>query len=167
MKKTTIFLISGIIASMILCSTSIAQTDRFKELPLISISASTSPVNVSARLNKAFSQVFQNATNLRWYELENKFLVKFIMDDRENRALFTRKGTLVYHVAYGSEAFLPGDVRHLVKSNYYDQAITRVLKVEQDKRTIWIISLEDVKDYIWVRVEDKEIEETKRIHKDK
>jgi hypothetical protein len=89
------------------------------------------------------------------------------MNDRENRALFTRKGALVYHVAYGTEAFLPGEVRHLVKSNYYDQTITRVLKVNQDKRTIWVISLEDAKDYVWVRVEDREIEETKRVHKDK
>ncbi len=167
MKKTTILFIKGIIASMILCSTSIAQADGFKELPLISISASTSTVNVSIRLNKAFNQVFQNATHLRWYELENKFLVKFIMNNRENRALFTRKGDLVYHVAYGSEAFLPGEVRHLVKSKYYDQAITRVLKVDQDKRTIWVIRLEDARDHIMARVEDMELEETQRLHKDK
>jgi hypothetical protein len=66
MKKTTTYFISGILASMISFGTSIAQTDTFKELPLITITASTSTINVSARLNKAFSEVFQNASNLRW-----------------------------------------------------------------------------------------------------
>jgi hypothetical protein len=167
MKKKLNILISGIVASMISFSTSIAQADKFKELPLITITASTSTVKVNAKIDRAFSQFFQNATNLRWYEVEKKMLAKFIMNERENRALFTKNGELVYQLAYGTEAFLPQEVRHLVKSKYYDQTITRVLKVNQDKRTIWVIRLEDAKDHIMARVEDMELEETQRLHKAK
>ncbi len=167
MKKKLTYIVSGIVASMISFSISIAQADGFKELPLVTITASTSTVNVNAKINRAFSQFFQNTTNLRWYEVEKKLLAKFIMNDRENRALFTKNGELVYHVAYGAETSLPSEVRQLVKSKYYDQTITRVLKVNQDRRTIWVIRLEDAKDHIMVRVEDMELEETQRLHKAK
>lgn len=144
---------------------SFAQDEQFKELPPIVISATSSNVDVSTKLNKAFLSVFKDASNLRWYEINKNFLVKFVQNDREHKALFTKSGDLIYHISYGAEEFLPNEVRHLVKSNYYDQSITRVLKVEQDKRTIWVISMEDPKEYIMARVEDMELEETKRMIK--
>lgn len=167
MKKQLSYLISGGIASIILLSTSIAQDDGFKELPPVTITASSSSVTVSSRINKAFSQVFQGATHLRWYEIDKNYLVKFIMNDQENRALFTGGGRLVYHISYGTEKNLPADVRDLIKSRYYDQTITRILKVNQDERLIWVVSMEDKKEYIMVRVEDNEMEETKRMEKTK
>ena len=146
---------------------SFSQEGTIKELPAITITASSSSAVVNAKINKAFSQFFAGATNLRWYEIDKKFLVKFIMNDQENRALFTKNGQLVYHITYGSEDFLPKDVRHLVKTKYYDQKITRVLKVNQDDRNIWVISMEDARNLIMVRVEDMELEETQRMTKTK
>ena len=146
---------------------SFSQEGTIKELPAITITASSSSAVVSAKINKAFNQFFAGATNLRWYEINKKFLVKFIMNDQENRALFTKTGQLVYHITYGAEGFLPKDVRHLVKTKYYDQKITRVLNVKQDERNIWVISLEDAKDFIMARVEDMELEETQRMTKTK
>ena len=60
---------------------------------------------------------------------------------------------------------LPAEVRRVVKSEYYDQKITRVLKVNQDQRTIWVIHMEDQKEFIMARVEDGQLEETKRMEK--
>jgi hypothetical protein len=165
--KKLIFCICGGLASILSVSNSFAQGETFRELPPITISATASNVSVSAKINKAFEQFFTNATNLRWYEINKKFLVKFIQNDQENTALFTKNGLLVYHISYGEEKHLPSEVRGLVKRNYYDQNITRVLKVNQDKRNIWVISLEDAKDLIMVRVEDMELEETQRLHKSK
>ena len=165
MKKLLISLIGGGLASLLSVNISSAQDESFKELPAITVSSSTT--NVSAKVNKSFGQYFKGATHQRWYQLEKNFLVKFIQNDQENRALFTKNGSLVYHISYGAEKNLPSDVRGLVKSTYYDQSITRVLKVNQDKRNIWVISLEDAKDYVMVRVEDMEMEETQRMQKSK
>lgn len=167
MKKQLISCICGGLVSIFASNSTLAQEETFKELPPIIVTATSSNVVVSARVNKAFSHFFQNASNIRWYEIDKKFLVKFIQNDQENRALFTKTGQLVYHISYGTEQHLPFEVRKLVKSNYYDQTITRVLKVNQDKRNIWVISLEDAKDHIMVRVEDMELEETQRMHKTK
>ena len=165
MKKQLISCIAGGLVSMLSVNISFAQEESFKELPSITVSASTS--NVSAKVNKAFGQYFKGASHQRWYQLDKNFLVKFIQNDQENRALFTKNGQLVYHISYGSEKHLPSEVRGLVKSTYYDQSITRVLKVNQDKRNIWVVSLEDDKNYVMVRVEDMELEETQRLLKSK
>ena len=167
MKKQLISCICGGLVSLLSVNSSFAQDETFKELPPITISATSSNVSVSATVNKAFEQFFTNATHIRWYEINKKFLVKFIQNDQENRALFTKNGVLVYHISYGTEKHLPSEVRDLIKRNYYDQSITRVLKVNQDKRNIWVVSLEDAKDYIMARVEDMELEETQRMHKSK
>jgi len=167
MKRQLINLISGGLVSILSAFSSFSQEGSFKELPPITISATSSGSVVSAKINKVFNQYFKNATNLSWYEVDKKFLVKFIMNDQENRALFTGKGQLVYHISYGTEAHLPAEVRKLIKSNYYDQKITRVLRVNQDMRTIWVISMEDDKDLIMTRVEDMELEETQRFQKSK
>ena len=167
MKKHLISCICGGLTYILFANSSFAQEQSFKELPPITISSTSSNISVNAKVNKAFSQFFQNASNLRWYEINKKFLVTFIQNDQDNRALFTKNGQLVYHISYGTEQHLPPDMRHLIKSTYYDQTITRVLKVNQDKRNIWVISLEDAKDYIMARVEDMELEETQRMHKTK
>jgi hypothetical protein len=165
MKKQLFYLATGIIACLISFNTALAQGVTFRELPLVRISASSTIVPVNAKINKAFDHTFKDASNLRWYEIDKNFLVKFDMNDRENRALFSRKGALVYHITYGEESFLPAGVRHMVRSSYYDQRITRVLRVMQEKRLIWIIHLEDARECILARVEDGEIEETKRLLK--
>lgn len=133
----------------------------------VNINATSSNVSINAKVNKAFGEFFKNASHIGWYEIDKKFLVEFILNDQENRALFTKNGQLIYHISYGTESHLPSEVRKLIKSNYYDQTIIRVLKVNQEKRNIWVVSLEDAKDHIMVRVEDMELEETQRMHKSK
>lgn len=165
MKKILFSCISVAVTMTVSPGPSAAQEGKFKELPAIAISSASSGTVVSAKINKAFSQFFKDASHLRWYELDKKFLVKFILNEQENRALFTKAGELVYHVSYGTEAHLPDEVRKLIKSNYYDQKITRVLKVNQDQRTIWVVSMEDEKEHVMARVEDNEIEETQRMLK--
>ena len=167
LKKMKKLFISFLAGSLAISATQFihAQTQNFKELPAITVTAGTT--NVSARVSKAFSQLFPDASNMRWYQLDQKFLVKFIENDQENKALFGKGGSLIYHIKYGEEKHLPTDVRRIIKSTYFDQSITRVLKVNQDQRNIWVVSMEDPKDYIWVRVEDNEMEETQRLHKTK
>jgi hypothetical protein len=163
MKSTIIAAFTAFLLPVIFAGTAVAQeTAPLKELPAVSVTSST---NVSAKVNKAFSQYFKGASHLRWYDMEQKFLVKFIENDQENRALFTKNGALIYHISYGEEQHLPTEVRSIIKSTYFDQKITRVLKIDQDNRTIWVVSMEDAKNFIMARVEDNELEETQRMQK--
>jgi len=165
MKKQFISCICGGLVSMLSFNISFGQDEPFTELPPVTVSATTPYVTVSEKVNKAFAQTFKNSSQARWYKFQEKFLVKFIMDDQENSALFTKGGRLVYHISFGTEKNLPTEIRHIVKTNYYDQTITWVYKVNQDNRNIWVLSMEDARDLVMLRVEDMELEETQRLHK--
>ena len=135
-----------------------------KEVPSTESTPSSVPV-VNIKISRALEGYFKNATNIRWYEIKNNYVIKFNLNGHQNRTLFTKNGHMIYHIIYGKEDLLPAEVRRLVKSEYYDQKITRVLKVNQDQRTIWVIHMEDQKEFIMARVEDGQLEETKRMAK--
>ncbi len=79
--------------------------------------------------------------------------------------MFRRNGIIVYHIKYGSEKNLPKEVRRLVKSNYVDFNITKAINVEEDSRNIWVVNMEDDKNYITVRVENGQLEQVSYIKK--
>lgn len=167
MKKLFFPSIFGGLALLAFVNIGTAQENTYTELPPVTITASTPSATVNAKVTKAFSKLYKDATNARWFPIEKKFLVKFIMKDQDNTALFTKGGNLVYHISYGAEKNLPKEVRHIIKSSYYDQKINHVYNVEQDNRSIWVVSLDDAKELIMVRVENNELEETQRYAKSK
>lgn len=134
----------------------LAQEDTMKTLPAITVFATS---NVSKAVTKAFDRDFKNAVNSQWYKLNKNFLVRFIENDLENKALYKKSGYMVYHIKYGSEKDLPEDVRNMVKSSYGDYNITRAINVHQEGRNIWVLNLEGLKKLVLARVENGELEE--------
>ncbi len=126
----------------------------------------TDPV-VSPKTLNSFAGMFKGAANARWFELDNKFLVKFNKDGRETTALFSKKGKHIYTISYGSEKHLPADVRYRIKSSYFDHEITFVIEVNSLGKTAWLAKLEDEKRMITVKVVDDEMEETENYRKSK
>jgi len=164
MKSKLLFSVGLALFFLLQATLSSAQdTSSFKSLPLVTITASTK--KIPNRIWKGFSSYFNEAENPRWYILNKDYLVKYMIYDEQNRALFTKKGNLVYHISYGYEKSLPEDMRKQVKGSYYDYDITRAIKVSEAGREIWIVNLEDAKNLILVRLEDGEMEEVQRLEK--
>lgn len=165
MKKKLLFNLSGWLLSTIIVSSSFAQDQNYKVMSRITVSSASTLESANAKVNKAFGQFFKNATNLVWEEKNKKYLVEFVENDQQNRALFTKSGDLIYHICYSSEKQLPKEVRAIIKREYFDQNIIRVLKINQQRKSTWVVCLEDPKEYVYVRVENMELEETQRIQK--
>ena len=137
-----------------------AQQTKDEMLPVVTITATGT--NVNEKVRKAFESSFKNAQQMRWYEANKNYLVKFIEDDQEHNVLYRKNGRPIYHVAYGYEKNLPKATRNLIKSRYEDFKIARVFNIQQDRRDIWIVNLEN-KDYmILSRVEENILNEVKR-----
>jgi hypothetical protein len=124
-------------------------------------------ITVSKKVEDAFVKSFESVTNLNWSKVDNKFLATFTIAGKERRALFTKKGNLVYSIVYGTEADLPVETRKLIKSTYIDHMIAMAIEVKEDNRTIWVIRLEDATNLIFVWVENGEMEEAKHYQKSK
>ena len=165
MKKKILIYLSGWFLSTIIVNSSFAQDPNYKVMSRITVSSASTLESANAKVNKAFGQFFKNATNLVWEEKNKKYLVEFTENDQQNRALFTKSGELIYHICYSGEQQLPKEIRTIIKQEYFDQNIIRVLKINQQRKSIWVICLEDAKEYIYVRVENMELEETQRIQK--
>ncbi len=143
-------------------NTTRAQDTSFKTLPTITITAAS---KVNREVSNAFKNTFPEAKEAVWTKMDKNYLVKFISRDQNNRALFTNKGQLVYHIRYGQEQNLPDDVRNLIKKNYANYNITNVIYVSQDERKIWVVNLEDQKKLIVARVEEGELEQVDSYNK--
>jgi hypothetical protein len=162
MKAQVFSRISIPMVLMLLAGNLFAQTD-FRTLHPIAAAASNEMV--TKKTQAQFYRLFSTAEDVRWFNREKRFFAKFSMDDQDHVALFTKSGALVYHNSYGFEKNLPTSTRQLIKSVYFDYAITRVVKVEEQNRTVWVVNMEDEKSIIIVRVENDEMEEVKNLHK--
>ena len=137
-----------------------AQQTKDAMLPVVTITASGT--NVNEKVRKAFESSFKNAREMRWYEANKNYLVKFIQDDQEHNVLYRKNGSTIYHITYGYEKNLPRPARNLVKSRYQDFKIARVFNIKQNRRDVWIVNLENPDYMVLSRIEDNILNEVKR-----
>ncbi|MHB8205794.1 hypothetical protein [Mucilaginibacter sp.] len=150
MKKLIIALLfSGLIFTM---GTEIASAQI--QLKEVDISGTPSKSIVTKKVSESFNRLFKGAVAPAWFTIDKGYLVKFIMDDQKNKAVFTKNGQLVYLLAFGNEKQMPRDIRTAVKSKYFDYDITSTVKVNIDDKTIWLVNLEDAKQLIMLRVDE-------------
>lgn len=156
MKTLIIFLLCG---CMLSANQGFAQKQKSEMLPVVTISAGS---NVSQEVHNAFLDRFKNAEDLRWFNVNKNYLVKFIMEDQEHHAVFTKNGDMLYHIAYGVEKDLPPSVLVEIKSQYDKYKIGRVFNIDRDGRNIWIVNLESDKNFVITGVEKNVISEISR-----
>lgn len=137
------------------------DTIPVRNLPPVTVTATTKRIPEKVWSN--FQKYFADAENPRWYTLNKNYLVKFMLNENDNRALFTKRGNLIYNISYGYESFLPDDLRSQVRHGYLDYNITRVIKVNEANREIWVVNLEDADNYVIVRLEDGDMEEVQKM----
>lgn len=166
MKKTFLS-ISAALSLALLSSGAIAQSDALyarttrAKAPSATASPTSKPpiVKVNARVLRSFSESFGN-NNAQWFTQGKEYVARFHRDGRPAHALFAKNGFMYYSVTMGAEKDLPTAVRRLIKSRYVDFVITHVTEVRAKGRTAWMVSLQDDRNLISVRVVDGEQEET-------
>ena len=157
MKTHIISAISASLFSLMVVNSASAQQPKTRVLPQVTI---TSPNTVvPERVVKNFNSSYQDASNIRWSELNKKFIVNFDQNDMTHKALYMKGGFQIYHVGYGFEKNLPSDILNLVNSKYEGFEINRVFSVDQDYRQMWIVNLMTSKSLITLRIENGIMEE--------
>jgi hypothetical protein len=167
MKTKFIFPFFACLLFTLLVSNSLfAQKKSLKDTAMLpAVTVTGTRVTVNEKVWKAFQNSFKDAQDAKWYKINRDFLVKFIMEDQEQNALFNKRGAMIYNITFGTEKHLPDDIRKQVRSVYTDYNITKAISVHESDRVIWIVNLEDAKNLIVVRVEDGELEEARNFKK--
>ncbi|WP_132225947.1 hypothetical protein [Pedobacter sp. ok626] len=122
------------------------------KLSEVTIRGTASRTVVNNEVSKSFNQLFKDAVAPQWYEVNKRYVVNFIMNDKKNRAVFTKGGSLVYHLIYAAENEVPEDVKSIVKGKYPDHNITFSVQVEQNDQKVWFINVENASKILILRV---------------
>jgi len=157
-KTTNIIALAFVIAMGV--SNAFAQVVKTDTLPTVVIRGNSV---VSQKVSDAFKGSFSNAMDARWYQIDKKYLVKFMTEDQQNTALYKKTGYLVYHITYGKADNLPYEAVNLVYKEYKNCRITTAIHVNQDQRSIWVVNLEYGKSLIMARIEDNQLQEIQKV----
>jgi hypothetical protein len=109
-------------------------------------------VNINAV--RDFTKKYKNATGVKWVKNENGPSVYFVMDGVKMRSSYNTKGRKEYVLKYYDESKLPTEVRHLVRSTYYDYTIAIATEVVRNGNVSYLIKMENDKEYLTVKFDN-------------
>ncbi|HYF30244.1 MAG TPA: hypothetical protein VD993_03900 [Chitinophagaceae bacterium] len=122
------------------------------------------PAAPAVRLNevptkavRSFAREFSNA-DAKWYRTPDGFVVYFVHKNIRTKMFYDRKGNYGCTVRNYDETALPREIRHQVKSNYYDYQIYHVVEVAAQGQTAYIIKMESKTSWMDVKVLNNEME---------
>jgi hypothetical protein len=103
---------------------------------------------------------YKYVTTAKWSKLSNgDCSVNFTVDSITTKIVYDRAGHCENVVRYYFENRLPPEVRHVVKSNYYDFNIYHIIEPTINGITSYLIKLEGKSTWKTVKVVDGEMEE--------
>jgi hypothetical protein len=105
------------------------------------IAADLKTVHVKAV--KDFKARFTSVMDEKWYNVSDGYMSYFKSGNLGNWAFYNKKGQWQYTLKFYNEDKLPRDIRAIVKSTYFDYAITVVEEVETINGLAYIVHLED------------------------
>ena len=165
MKKNIFTGITGISLLLMTCiaangqvaSTNMQPSGDFASLEKSATIIESDKVNQKAV--KDLAKTFKNVSDEKWLELKDGFVAKFSITDINYQVAYDKKGKWVYTIRTYGETKLSEDVRHLVKSTYYDYSINLVQEIETPANSvIYIIQLLSAKEIISLRISDGEMQ---------
>ena len=165
MKKTIFFCAALVISFSALVNTAVAQNAQNEQMP----AEINAPVNaISSKAVRNFTKEFKQTSDEAWFVVDDGFVVKFTQNEVETRADYDKKGNWLHTIRTYGENKLPADIRHLVKSSYYDYNILQVQEIEKPSNAFtYIVHLEGPAKLINLKVINGEMEEWQRFDKSK
>lgn len=123
------------------------------------------PVNISTRALKDFTKTFKKTADVGWFVIKDGYLAEFKQDGITTKVYYDRKGRWVGNLRGYMEDKLPPNIRHLVKSTYYDYSINYVQEVTVGTNTVYLVKIEDKTSFKTIRVQDGEMDEMEAFKK--
>jgi hypothetical protein len=98
---------------------------------------------VSIRAMRDFTRAFKNVPEVKWFKSESGEFASFVSNGTHTKVLYDKKGRRSYSLVSYTESKLDRNIRHLVKSSYYDATIIGVHQFEFDNKTVYAIKMLD------------------------
>ena len=107
-----------------------------------------------------FARSYKNITDVKWFKSEGGYIANFGLRGIDTKIAYDNKGRWFYNLLSYTEANLAPQIRHLVKSKYYDHDIRVVHEYEFANNTVYVIIIQDQQSNIsTLKVSDDEIKD--------
>jgi len=104
------------------------------------------------------NSTFPDATEISWYNMAKDLLyVAFNTPGKTNRAMFDKKGKMLYNISYYSKEMLPVSVLQKVKDNYYGKSIFGIIEISYNQETVYELVLEGKTTWTNIKIVGNEI----------
>jgi hypothetical protein len=121
--------------------------------------------NINARVLRSFQDSYGEVPDAKWFKADEGFGVIFKHNGINKTIYYNLNGSVNTEILYYAEDQLPKEVRHLVKSHFYDYAITYVTEVHKNGATAFYVKVEDAHSIKTVKVVEEEWEVTETLVK--
>jgi hypothetical protein len=139
--------------------------------PRNAVSKSANTLNrsdVNSKAVKNFLRSFKNVSNEKWYKVDDATVAKFTSDDIDYRVYYDKKGYWLHTIRTYDEKKMKEDLRHAVRSTYYDYDINLVNEIESPNASAtYIVQLVGKTKIMNLRICDGEMEEWQKFEKSK
>ena len=184
MKKLFFRYTTGFIPLIAMFSCAVAQNSKFSSEQLNPISKEVayekdanvrdmpaSPGKATESIHtkavKDFTKTYKTAGDARWFVIMDGFLAEFKQAGIKTKVYYDRKGRCTGSIRSYLEDQLPRDIRHIVKSQYYDYNIYFVQEVTVAEKIVYLVKIEDKTSMKTIRVLDGEMTEIEAFEKSK
>ncbi|OQP63968.1 hypothetical protein A3860_21335 [Niastella vici] len=156
MKKYISLLAVSVIATISVCAQN--RLMAIGTLGTVNESPADTKDLISIKALHDFNKTYKTVTNEDWYIIQKGFMAKFTQQGIQHRIIYNKNGKWVATFRYYNEDQLPAEVRHLVKSTWYDAAIRQVSEVSFGGKTAYLVSIEDNTSLKTIKVVNNEME---------
>lgn len=129
--------------------------------------AAPAAVSISTKAIKNFTKTYKDASDASWFAIKDGYVAEFKRDGITTKVYYNPKGIWIANLRCYLEDKLPRDIRHLVKSHYYDFNIFYVQEVTVGNETVYLVKIEDKTSMKTIKVQDGEMTETEAFTKSK
>jgi hypothetical protein len=95
-----------------------------------SLNSSRYAGRVNPAVVRNFMKAYRGASNETWLETPEGFVAMFRQDDIDYQVSYDKKGNVAKTIRSYTEAKLSPNLRHVVKSSYYDYDINLIQEIE-------------------------------------
>ena len=116
-------------------------------------------ININAV--RKFVRNFKDAKNVIWVKASDGFVARFANDSMHITVAYDLRGSWTYTFKKYAENKMPADVRDMVKSTYFDYAITEVTEIqipEEREDIIYRVLIKYAGNFKILQIRNKEME---------
>lgn len=135
---------------------------KIKETP---VTQGATTISISTKAVKDFTKSYKNIDNAGWFIIKDGYVAEFKKNGIKTKVYYNRKGTWIGNVRSYLEDNLPRNIRHHVKSSYYDYKINYIQEIAVDRNLVYLVKIEDDTFFKTIRIQDGEMDEFEVVKK--